>query len=364
MVGIDHQPVRVALVGCGAVSQRYYAPALKELESRRLLRVQRLFDPDEAMLDRLRRTFPAAAYLTALTEICDTNTDLAIIASPVCCHAEQAIQLLGQGLTVLCEKPMAGSVAEARRMIEAATSGTGQLAVALVRRFFPATQTIRDIISRELLGELRTFSFAEGGQFRWPVSSLSYFDREIARGGVFMDIGVHALDLMLWWFGDPLELYYDDDAMGGIEVNCRVLCTFSQGLVGELRLSRDCTLENRYVIHGTKGWLAWDVNQADKIQLGLDGSTLVLDAQLRDPAAFTFPPRLGPCSSNFEQSFVAQLCNVAAAVRGAEALAVSGEEGIRSLDLIERCYRARAPMPMPWLGEVETRRAQQGAPQI
>jgi predicted dehydrogenase len=191
------------------------------------------------------------------------------------------------------------------------------------------------------------------------VSSPTYFDRALARGGVLMDIGVHLLDLVIWWFGEPVEFRYDDDAMGGIEVNCRLQCIFSSGLVGEIRLSRDCGLANRYLIRGAKGWLSWNVNEADKIAFGLHDSALALDAQLRDRITPGFPLRLGPCSADFHQSFVRQLCNVAAAARKQETLQVPGEEGLRSLRLIERCYRHRSLIPMPWLSQAEVARAVQ-----
>jgi len=57
------------------------------------------------------------------------------------------------------------------------------------------------------------------------------------------------------------------------------------------------------------------------------------------------------------QSFIAQLQNVAAAIRGTEALFIPGEEGIRSLRFIETCYRNRTLLEQPWLTAAETARA-------
>jgi hypothetical protein len=64
-------------------------------------------------------------------------------------------------------------------------------------------------------------------------------------------------------------------------------------------------------------------------------------------------------AANFHQSFMDQLCNVVATVRGREELRVPADEGLHSLKLIEDCYRQRSLMSMPWLGEAEERRARE-----
>jgi hypothetical protein len=152
---------------------------------------------------------------------------------------------------------------------------------------------------------------------------------------------------------------YQDDAMGGIEVNCRLQCEFNQNFTGEVRLSRDCMLPNSYLIHGKNGWLKWNVNDApNQIQLGLKDFSFAIDAQIYDVNPRNpFTP--GEPSHNFEQSFASQIYNVIAAKEGKETLKVSGTEAIKSLRLIEHCYRNRTLMPMPWLSESELKNAYQ-----
>lgn len=351
-------PIQVGLIGCGAVSQLYYAPALQALEQEGLLRVKALFDPSEASLTQLRSHFPQASQVddtAALT--CDT-CDLAIVASPPQYHAAQTVQLLKAGVSVLCEKPMASTVAEAKAMLEVADQAQGLLAIGLFRRFFPATQTIYSILSLGLLGELESFECYEGSAFNWPVQSPSYFKRSQAGGGVLLDIGVHLLDLLIWWFGEPIEIHYEDDAMGGIEVNCALKCQFA-GVSGTVRLSRDCNLPNRYTIRGSKGWLSWQVNEANNIQMGLVDAPWALETTMYQKELRTGLPVLNRPGFNFEQSFTSQICNIVRAMRGEEALVVSGAEGIRSLRWIEHCYRHRQLMAMPWLSPSENTRAQQ-----
>lgn len=349
--------VNIALVGCGAVSQLYYTPALKELERSEVLHVAALYDPSAPNLAKLHQSFPAATILKDPTEISSGQVDLAIVASPPQFHAPQSIQLLKTGVSVLCEKPMATSVREAEAMIKAAERSGALLAIGLFRRFFPATQAIHSILSLGVLGDITSFSFTEGHLFAWPVQSAAYFKKSTANGGILMDIGTHVLDLMLWWLGEPVEVLYEDDAMGGIEVNCRLQCHFANGATGAIRLSRDCVLPNRYVIQGTKGWLSWNVNEADGIQIGFADSQYALDARIHTRQSPLFS--LGQPSYTFHQSFTSQICNIVAAVRGVEPVRIPGEQGIQSLRLIDTCYRERTLLCMPWLDEWEQVQARQ-----
>ena len=87
-------PVNVALVGCGAVSELYYQPALAELERHDLLRVKALLDPNAQRRQQLNTYFPEAIQVEDVSELHNSDLDLAIVASPPRYHAEQTIQLL------------------------------------------------------------------------------------------------------------------------------------------------------------------------------------------------------------------------------------------------------------------------------
>ena len=340
------KPVNVALVGCGAVSTLYYAPALQALEKLGQVRVAALYDPNLMNIAPIQRSFPAAAGVRDLNELFQMGVNLAIVASPPQYHAPQTIQLLQSGLAVLCEKPMALSLTEGMAMVTAASDAGRLLAIGLVRRFMPSAQTIHAIVSQNLLGEVKSFSFSEGRLFRWPVQSASYF-RE---NGVLRDIGVHVLDLLLHWFGEPEEIVYEDDAMGGVEVNCRIHLKFPQGWRGEVRLSRDLELSNTCSIQCSNGEIRWDIDTTNKLQIGFNNASYSVDGQLQTmkniDRSFV---SMGAGAAQFDQCFLNQLQNVVAAVQGKEELVISGASGLASLKAIDRCYSNRQLMEMPWL---------------
>jgi predicted dehydrogenase len=357
-------PVGVALVGCGAVACLYHAPALAALERDGVVVVRALFDPEAAHVAELRALFPGAARVERLSELPGLGIGLAIVASPPSFHAAQATELLAAGLSMLCEKPLAPTLAEAESVVAAARSARGVAAAGLFRRFFPATQTIRALLAAGAIGDVRRFDCFEGGSFTWPARSPGFFARSGLSGGVLLDVGVHALDLLGWWWGEPAEVDYEDDAMGGIEANCRLRLTFPAGFSGEVRLSRDWALPNRYVIQGSRGWIAWEANEADRLAVGFHEGGAVIDGRLAAHRVTNGLPSIGEPAFTFEQSFTSQLANVVAAVRGSAPLVVPAEAALPSLALIERCYRHRRLMPMPWLGAEEARRARAlgGAP--
>jgi predicted dehydrogenase len=340
--------VALGIVGCGAITEMYYAPSMRELEHAGYATVTAIFDPSAERVGKVGAQLKDAKQFTDFGEFVKSAPQLAIVASPVKFHAEQTITLLERGASVLCEKPIASNVAAAEQMLEAATRANRKLAVGLFRRFFPACNLIREYIAAETLGKAIDFEFSEGGMFDWPAQSGSFFQKKTAEGGVFLDVGAHLLDLMLWWFGNPTSFEYFDDAMGGLEINSVAHFEFANGLRGRVQLSRDWELPNKYVIRCEKGWLAWKVGEANRVEIGAKGSShTILGETLEDRSS----------AANYAESFVAQLVNCVAAIRGDEKLVVPGEEGIRSLRLIEKCYQNRKLLRMPWLTEVEMARA-------
>jgi predicted dehydrogenase len=344
------KPLDVAIIGCGAVTSLYYTPALQTLEKLGQVKVSVLYDPNPANVTLIHKSFPTAKMIQNLDEISELSLDLGIVASPPQFHAPQTIQLLKSGLNVLCEKPMALTVAEGEAMVRAASESHRLLAIGLVRRFMPAAQTIHSIVSQKLLGNVKSFSFTEGRVFRWPVQSASYFKDN----GVLRDIGVHVLDLLIHWFGEPTEIVYEDDAMGGVELNCRIRLKFAEGLSGEVRLSRDLEFPNSCLIHCSKGEINWQIDETNKLQIHFHDSSYGFDGQLYNMNSINQNAfSLGVVAGEFDQCFLDQLQNVVATIRGTDTLVVSGESGLLSLKAIDDCYSNRRLIDMPWLTEKE-----------
>jgi predicted dehydrogenase len=348
MIKSSHPPVPVVVAGCGAITRTFYAPALRYLESRGFVQAVAFCDPNAANLAAVHAEFPAARAIARLNDAPLLNEQtLVVVASPPQHHAAQTIFALERGCAVLCEKPMAASLADAERMAAAAARTRRPLAIGLYRRFFRAAQTIRDLVADHTLGPVMSFAVEEGGPFRWEAASDSFFRRAVTPGGVLYDTGVHTLDLLLWWFNEPAAIDYCDDAAGGLEANARLTLRYAGGFTGEVRLSRDWSTRNRFQIRFAYGSVTWDVGQAGQVSLTINRVHCDLRGDLlpRD--------RFGT-NEGSPQAFIRQLLDVVAAVNTGAPVTINATEGLRSLRLIEECYRSRQPLVQPWLTAEET----------
>jgi len=348
--------VSVCLIGCGAVSEILYAPALVAMKQKGLLEPVAVVDPNSSRTESVGQKLPSAScYADIDNMLAHVIPDLAIIAAPHKFHADLALTCFRHGVHVLCEKPMAITKAECEHMIDAAETAGCLLGVGHFRRFFPSCELIKTILDRGLLGAVRSFQFLEGETYSWPAQSTSFFHKSSAGGGVLIDAGAHTMDLLIWWLGEVADLDYQDDAMGGVEANCRMRLKMAIGAEGIVQLSRDWPLPNRYVINCDKGWIAYVCDVVDRIEWGWHHADYGLDSRI-----FSLP-RLGAARalglsqevSGFMDCFASQLRNFVGAIRGQEPLRVPGSEAVKSVELIERCYLNRKFLAMPWLSETE-----------
>ena len=332
---------KIVISGCGAVTEIYYSEALARLRSEGCAGVVGLFDPDRTRAAKLVQLFPGSVGVAEFNQLFDLKPDLMIVASPPAYHMAQVIASLKCGVSVLCEKPLAATLADGSFMAAAASSTGTLLAVGMVRRLFPATRAIKELLMSDVIGELHQIQIFEGDQFRWPVESPTYFQHPQCGGGVLLDIGVHVLDLLTWWLGDVEPLTCEDDAMGGIEANVRL--TFrSKAALGEVRLSRDWYRPNQYAIRGSKGSIRWCPGQENELALSFDalGNYVVRYSS--------------QTNSTFIGSLAQQIRNVVSAIQGEPASYVAGQDALIALRLIDDFYRRRSCASMPWLNERET----------
>ncbi len=349
----------VVLVGCGAVSQQFYLPTFRALSAAGELRVAALVDPSDSARAVLGNVFPQAQSVKSLAEVSADQGSLVIVASPPRLHAAQTLEALARGWHVLCEKPMASTAAECDTMIAAAKKAQRLLAVGLYKRFFPSSALLKELFAQQNLGALRSFTIAEGGPFRWPAATPSFFQKNQTHGGVLLDIGVHVLDLLIYWLGEPATYSYFDDAMGGLETNARVQLQYANGARGTVQLSRDWATPNEYRFVFERGLASWKVNDANGLTVQFSGSTSALRGQLLTPLSENLDSPGADVQPTNPQSFIQQLRNISAAIRGEGSLLVPGEEGARSLRFIEACYREKQYLEQPWFTVEEAKQARQ-----
>lgn len=159
-------------------------------------------------VSRLCRNRPGVAALTEEDAFKRGNPfDLVDIVTPHALHAEQTIRALSAGYHVLVEKPMATTVADAERMIRSAEAAGRRLFVVSQYRFIPAFFVLSHVLNGTRVKRARYSMKAtlisagiQSGQQTWKSS------RKMSGGGLLIGSLVHPLDLLLKWFGDPVEV--------------------------------------------------------------------------------------------------------------------------------------------------------------
>lgn len=328
-------PIRVGIVGCGAVTERYHLPALAATTDVAVVAFADLVvERARALATRVGAPLAAAHH-----DAFPGHVDLALVATPNASHESVTVDLLRAGVHVLVEKPMARTTAECDRMLAAAAASAGVvLAVGHDFRHFPIARFAREFLEARMLGAIRRVDVRQSAGGRWPYASPAAL-LPAAGGGVLLDFGVHLFDLLLWWLGDLQPVRYRDDAAGGIEGECLAELALENGAPVHFELSRSRTLRDTVVIEGERGTLELGVFEPAVVRMTAAGGGATLAGTVPD-AAFERAP--------LRTVFARQLAEVVAAIRDGREPPVSGKEGRRAVALVEACYARREPLRLPW----------------
>ena len=173
-------PVRVALIGCGAMARENLLPVLAGHERVNLVA---LVDINDRAARELADAYQVPHAFGDLAALDQTLVDAAIVATPPALHAAQTEELARRGLHVFVEKPMAVTTAEARRMVETTDSAGVVLSVGLYRRLLPSTRLLRGLVESGLVGAPLSVDIEEGGEYGWPLATLANLTRSLGAGG-------------------------------------------------------------------------------------------------------------------------------------------------------------------------------------
>jgi predicted dehydrogenase len=152
-------------------------------------------------LDAAAQIAGARVAGTGIEALLEAELDGVVIATPSALHAEQAIAALERGVAVFCQKPLARTATETRRVIDAARAADRLLGVDLSYRYTAGMERIRELVQSGELGSIYAvdlvFHNAYGPDKPW------FYDPALSGGGCVIDLGIHLVDLALWALGFP-----------------------------------------------------------------------------------------------------------------------------------------------------------------
>jgi predicted dehydrogenase len=189
--------VRIGIIGCGGIANGKHMPSLSKLKDVEMVAFCDLV-LEKAEKAKAQYGTPDAKVYTDYQELLkDTTIDVVHVCTPNRSHAPISIDSLHAGKHVMCEKPMAKTAADARKMVEAAKETGKKLTIGYQHRHKPETLYLKSVIERGDLGEIyfaKAFAVRRRGTPNWGVFLNEYEQG----GGPLIDIGTHSLDVTLY----------------------------------------------------------------------------------------------------------------------------------------------------------------------
>jgi predicted dehydrogenase len=327
--------LNVGIVGCGNIFERGYAPAFEQTDR---LRVAATFDPVTERAAAAANRFRGSIQTASLDELLALDgIDAVFVLTPTHTHAELAIAALEAGHDVLCEKPMARTPADARRMAAAAERAGRRLMIGHTRRFDDRWIVVHDQVRNGRIGDPVYVFRSEHAYNGAPDGGWQWVDAH--SGGALWDVGVHVAELFHWYLGEVPRTAFTkvthsrpESQRGGAPDAAIVTFDFGPGRHAVLSVS----------------WIhppAWGPGYSTTEVVGTGGRLEYHDLD-GHPATIVSDrleiPRYSPLLSALADTFRREIEHFADALATGAPFAITTEDAIVAVDMVDAAERSAA----------------------
>jgi len=334
----SHRKVGFAVVGLGSIAEGSVLPAFSHSKKARLVAV---VSRNRKKAARVARKFKAPAFYS-LEEyaacVANPEVEAVYVATPQGEHAPLTIQAAQAGKHVLCEKPLAATVAQSAQMVEACQNNNVLLMTAYRKYFEPGSRYLKKLIQAGDFGRIDVIHTAFS-ELHVPGKSLRWLlDPKLAGGGPLMDLGIYCVNTGRWLVAeDPVEVSaqaWKHDALRfqEVEEGISFRMRFPSGLVMQGSSSYGAVLSSLIYVQGTKGWAsmtpAFDFNEPRRLIGTIRGHRIDRRFKVID-------------------EFVLELDAFASAIRSKCEIEPDGRQGHRDMIILQSIYesaRNRTPV--------------------
>ncbi len=301
-------PLKVGVAGVGVMG-RNHARVLSDIRD---FDVTTIFDMDAVTAQGVADVYDAQA-VTSVEAFVAADLDAAVVSTPNRTHADLTVALLERGVHVLVEKPIAATVADARRMIDAAKTSDRVLMVGQVERFNPAVEAVKRAIADEKVISIQ-------------ITRVGPFPPRMGEVGVVIDLAVHDIDIIRHLTGSEVAEVQPQLARTRAEREDTALLQFR--------------MENGVIAHITTNWVT--PYKVRTLQVATQGKFVVADLITRQVTEYFGQQPDGSYQTRAVNSWPneplkKELESFAHAIRTGEPPAVTGEDGLRNLEVALRC---------------------------
>ena len=258
--------IRIGIIGCGKIAQVRHLP---EYAANPHVELAGYYDLNAQRAQEMAAQYGGKVYESYFDLLNDPSIDAVSICVENRSHAEITTYALYAGKHVLCEKPMAVTLAECESMVAAAERNGKHLMIGHNMRFDPVHRKAKELLDGGIIGDIITFRTTMGnaGPENWSMEAGStwFFDKQKAAMGALSDLGIHKVDLLQYLTGQKviettakvmtLNKRDDNGHLIGVDDNALCILRMNGGAVGTMAASwtvygKEC---NSTCIYGTKG---------------------------------------------------------------------------------------------------------------
>jgi predicted dehydrogenase len=315
------QKMQLGLIGAGGIAQTY-VQALADSATAELMGVA---DVRASAAEALAERAGCRAFHSFENLLDETECEGVIVCTPPVTHPEICCAVLDRGVNVLCEKPLAVGIDEARTMVAAAERSGAQLTMASKFRYARDVVEAKSIVTSGVIGDVVLFENAFTS--RVEMKSRWNSDPTISGGGVLVDNGTHSVDILRYFLGPLVEIQTIEGRRVQdipVEDTVRVFVRSAAGVMGSIDLSWSLNKELPYYISvygsgGTVhvGWKESKFRRADDKEWTVFGS-----------------------GYDKVQAFRSQIDNFVRSVRGQELPLIALADALASVEVIDAAYDA------------------------
>ena len=290
-------------------------------------------DEDEERGRRLAGQYEAR-FFPSYTTLLEARPDGVIITSENSKHRAMVEMAAAAGVNVLCEKPLATTVEDARAIVDACEKAGVLLMTAFPMRFSTPLMEVKTLLDNGDLGQVYCFNASNNGEL--PSKHRAWFvDRELAGGGAMMDHTVHLVDIMRWYLADEVaqvyaqsnHIFHADEVE--VETGALEMITFRNGVFASIDSSWS----------RPPYWPAWG---GLAFEMVTDRGSVIVDAFKQNVTVYSHAnqrPIWQFWGSDANQAMIAEF---AAAVQEHRAPRVTGIDGLKAVEVTAAAYDSAA----------------------
>ena len=325
-------PIGWCVIALGRISMGHFMPGVKLSQTGKIVALVSGHRDKAEKQAAMYGVSPNAIYSYENMDAIRDNKeiDAVYVALPNSMHAEYTIRSAKAGKHVLCEKPMASSVADAKAMIDACKAANRKLMIAYRCQFDPEHLKAIEMIRTGQIGQVQAIESA----FGFNIGPDWRLDRKLAGGGPLMDVGIYCLNASRYLTGEePGDIKANssvidyDGRFSSVEENVSWTMKFPSGIVAACNTTYGASMNGYFRVHGGKGVI--DMENA----FSYDGMRLT--AQIgRDQKIDEVSPIREP------MEFTRQADHFADCIWKDKTPKTPGEEGLRDIELMSQIYQA------------------------